>query len=337
MNHRPGPGYTDRPVIRYRSAVAVTALGLGAVVWAILAGPRSPGLPLFVAGSAVPLAVLLAVRAKLLLPFPGRAFLGGGTVGPMVALASHAFVGAFAVAFFLGFARSGTHLLESLRADPRLTAVLASPWVILLLVEVSLVAPLTEEAGKALGAAFSRPENRGQAFLAGVAAGTGFAVVENLLYAGLGATMAGPWPAIAATRSLGAAVHPLASGIVMLGWWEWRHERDLSRLAKRFVAGAGIHALWNGAVVALIVADTAAGQSAVSRTVSGIALAYIGALGVSVGAALWTMTAGLADGERAIDVRFSDARAVGGWIVLAASLLVPVVILLLAFPGFYLG
>jgi hypothetical protein len=54
--------------------------------------------------------------------------LGGGVVGPIVAIASHASVGAFAYAFFLGFADAGRGLLDALRLDPRLQEVLASPW-----------------------------------------------------------------------------------------------------------------------------------------------------------------------------------------------------------------
>ncbi|NIS37015.1 MAG: PrsW family intramembrane metalloprotease, partial [Actinobacteria bacterium] len=67
------------------------------------------------------------------------------------------------------------------------------------------------------------------------AAGAGFAVVENVLYALGGAWASGPWTAILLARLPGAAVHPLASGLVVLGWWELRRE-DRSSHGVRLMA-----------------------------------------------------------------------------------------------------
>jgi hypothetical protein len=247
-------------------------------------------------------------------------------------------VAAFAFAFFLGFAESGRHLLEALRADPRLTTVLASPWVILAMIELVAVAPLTEEAGKALGAGLGRPHTRAQAFLAGAAAGAGFAFVENLLYAVAGATLGGPWPAVVLGRALGAAVHPLATGLVAMGWWEWRRERSLPRLAKRFLAGAGIHALWNGSLVALWVVGTAYVESGASPQLGAVALGYEAAIGVAMAGLLWMATVAVSrDRDPFAALDFRQGRTVAAWAVLGASVLVPVGILILAFPAFYLA
>jgi RsiW-degrading membrane proteinase PrsW (M82 family) len=115
----------------------------------------------------------------------------GGTIGVVTAVIGHAMVFWFAYAFFLGFAEAATQVLDVLRVDPRFIAVAGSPWTILLFIELAVVAPLLEEVGKAVGASVFRPTDRRSAFMAGVAAGTGFAIVENVLYA-LGADFLGP-------------------------------------------------------------------------------------------------------------------------------------------------
>ncbi len=320
----------------YRFAAFVGAAGLAAVVWTILADSPAPA-GLFVA-AAGPVAVLAAVWGRLRVRFPGSAFVGGALIGPIVAVLGHAFVAAFAVAFVLGFAESGRALLDSLRADPRIVELLGSPWVILLLVEYVAVAPLAEEAGKALGARVSRPASRREAFLAGVAAGAGFAALENVLYAGLGSWFGPPWPAIVTARALGAAVHPLATGLVMLGWWEWRTGRDPRALLKGYLSGAAVHALWNGALVALAVAETAIGEQGAPAPLGPVSLAFAGVLGVVLGGVLWTVaTAVDAERDPFSALALGEGRMMAAWTVLSASLLVPVAVLALAFPGFYLG
>ena len=321
----------------YLPAMVAAAVGGSAILWAILPGGEPQPLALFVAAGAAPIAALLAVRARLGLPLPGRAVAGGALLGPVVAVASHAFVAAFAYLFFLGFADSGRKLLDALRADPRLVTVLASPWVIVLLIEVVAVAPLTEEAGKALGAGLAKPDSPREAFLTGVAAGAGFAVVENILYAGTAAALGGPWPAVVLGRALGAVVHPLATGLVALGWYEWRRDRDLPALLKRYLSGVGVHALWNGSLVALFVVQAAFALGTTSQ-LEAVALAYAATVGIAAAGLLWMATSAIASGRdpfTALD--FRQGRTVAGWTLLAASILVPVGMLILAFPGFYLG
>ena len=324
--------------VPYRAAAAALTVGIGAIVWSILAGAGPPAGALFVAAAAAPVAVLLAVLGRTGgRPLP-RALAGGAIAGPLVAVAGHAIVFAFAAAFLLGFLDSGRELLDSLRVDPRITDVLSSPWVLLLLVDVSVVAPLTEETGKALGARFARPATRGEAFVAGVTAGTGFAIVENVLYATMGALFGGPWAAIVVARAMGAAVHPLATGLVMTGWWDARHGRGGAALARGFFAGAGVHAVWNGAMVALVVAGTAIRVNGAPGMTGAASLAFTGALGAVAAAVLWVVTEAVADGrDPATAVRPSEARTVAAWVLLAASLLVPVAVIIVAFPSFYLG
>lgn len=322
----------------YRWAVAALCFGIGAIVWTILAGTEPPPGLLFVAAAAAPAAVLLAVLGRTDGRLPTAALMGGAILGPILAVVGHAVVFAFAAALFLGFLEAGRALLEELRVDPRITEVLASPWLLLLLVDLSVVAPLTEETGKALGARFARPASRREAFLAGVGAGTGFAIAENVLYALAGEVFGGPWPAIVVARGMGAAVHPLATGLVVMGWWDARHGGGGAALSRGFFAGAGVHALWNGSMVALAVAETAIRVSGAPGILGAASLAFTGALGVVAAAVLWMVTGSVIAGvDPASAVRVSEARTVAAWIVLAASLLVPVAVLVLAFPSFYLG
>lgn len=317
-----------------------TAAGLGLVlaaiglaVWSTLVPEFGSTGALIVGAAVAPIGVLLAVQGRVgASGREPRAAVGGGLVGPIVAIASYAFVGAFAYAFFLGFADAGRGLLEGLRFDPRLQELLASPWVVLLMVDVAVVAPLTEEAGKALGAfLFAPPRDRREAFLAGVSAGTGFAVVENLLYAGLAGAFGGPWQAVVLARILGSAVHPLASGMVALGVHDGRHGGGTAALLRGYGAGVGIHALWNGSLVVLTVAATMGEGSATAELVQ---LAFSAVLGAVLGAVLW-IRAGRVSRQPA-EPGWSRA-SLAAWVLLCASLLVPVAVIVLTFPSFYLG
>jgi RsiW-degrading membrane proteinase PrsW (M82 family) len=327
----------DRSVPRYADALFVLAVGLGAAGWTVLAGSGTPRIAMFVAAAAAPIALLLAVSARLDRPIPGGSILGGAIVGPIVAIVGHAVVAAFAAAFFLGFADSGRALMDELRIDPRLGDLLASPWVIVLLVDVSVAAPLVEELGKALGARVGAGsagiESREDAFIAGAAAGAGFAIIENVLYASLGAAFGGPWPAIIVVRSLGAAVHPLATGLVMLGWWNAGRGGGGRAFARGYLSGAGVHAIWNAAVVALFVVQQAtdAPSSAGAAT-----MAFTAMLGLIFAGWLWNVVRQMrVDVDPLSAIKPSDVRTLAPWVVLTAASLVPVTFVILAFPSFY--
>ncbi len=322
---------------RYLGAVLVGMAAVGAAVVGIAVGPDHFLPLLLVAAGGGPVAVALAVHARVGEPVRAAAMAGGALIGPAVTLATHALVGAFVYLFVLGFADAAGRLADTLQLDPRLVEVLASPWVLVLLVSAVAAAPLTEEAAKGLGARLARPAGRTEAFAAGVAAGAGFAVVENLLYAGLGTWFGGAWPEIALERSLGAAVHPLASGLVMLGWWDGRAGRRLG-LARGYLAGVGVHALWNGALVALAVVETAFELGAVGDPLTTAGLGYVMVMAMAAGALLWKVTRAVAaDGDPLADPALAGGRAVAAWTLVTASVLVPVAALLLAFPGFYGG
>ena len=201
------------------------------------------------------------------------------------------------------------------------------------------MAPLTEELAKAAGAAVARPASRREAFLFGVAAGVGFAIVENILYASLGSAFGGPWPAIALSRSMGAAVHPLACGLVMVGWWEWRSDRRPATLVRGYLSGVGIHALWNGSLVVIGVVESVLSLGgSVAGALGPLALTYAAALGVVLCGVLGLVVAGIAEDRPAVRApSLRDGRMLAGWTVMSATLLVPVTVLVLAFPAFYRG
>jgi RsiW-degrading membrane proteinase PrsW (M82 family) len=319
---------------RYRQALVALFVGVAAVIWGVVGAPPSSALALFAGSAAFPIAVLLAVSGRLGADPPMGSLIGGGMIGPLVAVLSHFFVFGFAYVFFLGFAQAATAILGTLRIDPALVDLAGSPWMLLLFFEMVLVAPFTEEIGKAAGAWVQRPTKRTSAFMAGVAAGVGFAIVENVVYATGGLLFGPSWVAITSARMVGAAIHPLASGLVVMGWWEWRHGRDLGLLARRFLSGVGVHALWNGSIVVVGIVGEAYG---VDRLLGfgTLAIVYSAALGVVAVAALWRVSVSVAAGdERLAQFDGKDGVTIGSWVVIAASLLVPVALLFLAYPDF---
>ena len=125
----------------------------------------------------------------------------------------------------------------------------------------------------------------------------------------------------------------------MLGWWEWRQTKSVSALLKGYLAGVGIHALWNGSLLIVGIVETVLTTGGrVSAPLAPIALIYAAILGVILAGVLRIVTAGVAEDRRPFDaINFGTSRPIAIWTVLSASLLVPVALLLLAFPAFYHG
>jgi RsiW-degrading membrane proteinase PrsW (M82 family) len=331
-------GFPERLRARRAYAAAFALLGAGGAAILLAAFGVAARDLILVAAPATPIAIGCILAGRMARPVPWRAPLLGAVVGTGIGLVVEPLAAGFVLLFVQGFAGSGQRLITSLQLDPRLVTVLASPWVLVLLVELVAVAPLTEEAGKALGARLARPRSREEAFYFGAWAGVGFALVENLLYAGIGATAGGGWPLVALSRSLGAAVHPLATGLVMLGWWQWRDSRRPLDLARGYLSGAGIHALWNGTLVTLGVVVAAWSVGTIGTGLQYLSLVYGGVLGVAMAAALWVVAGNVAGGRDPLMGRtLRSARPVAMLTVLGASLLVPLAILVVAFPNFYRG
>lgn len=316
----------------YQRSLLGGAVALATVAWIVFSPDTAFPLGLLIGAASVPVTVLFVVAGRMDAMPPARSLVGGATIGVGVALASHAVVTAFAYFFFLGFAEAAVDALDSLRIDPEFTSVLSSPWTLLYLIELAVVAPLTEETGKALGAYLGRPANRRDALLAGVAAGVGFAVIENILY-GFGGLFYS-WEPVVLGRMLGAAVHPLASALVAVGWWELRHGGNRAVGIRRILAGVGTHAAWNGSLVIASVAGVAYDNGGGSGIAALLSLIYVGVIGVITAAGLWRFVAGVARDEGLPNLSPMDGRVIALWTVLASSLLVPVAVLVLAFPDF---
>jgi RsiW-degrading membrane proteinase PrsW (M82 family) len=317
---------------------AVILLGIAAAALILTIAGVGAGALALIGASAAPIAVGAALCGRLRRPAPWRALLVGGGIGVLVFLLTEPLVDGFVALFVQGFADSGRQLIQSLQIDPRLATVLASPWVLVLLITMAAVAPLTEEAGKALGAGLAGPQSREEAFLFGAWAGVGFALVENLVYAGIGMAAGHQWPMVAVSRSIGAAANPLATGLVMLGWWQWRRERRVITLVRGYLSGVGVNALWNGTTVVLGVVVAALAVGGPSKSLEYAVLVYNSVLGVVLAVALWVVAGAVAAGrDPLLTVSLRSARSVAMVSVLGASLLVPLAVLVIAFPGFYLG
>jgi RsiW-degrading membrane proteinase PrsW (M82 family) len=231
------------------SAIACADLAVLAAIWAVLGVDLR--LRTLLTGAFVGLVAALALFLLLLLP---------------IAIVSPGFEDRLR-----DFVRSPTTFVDRNSID-----------MFLVLVAV-VVAPLTEEPAKALGAMFAKPTTRRTAFLAGATAGAGFAIFENLGYSAAAAADATVWRETLILRSLSGALHPLATALVVLGVVEWRARRRPRAIWLGLGAGIGIHALWNGTAVVLDVVQFGTEAGELPGIARAAALIYTGALGVAMG------------------------------------------------------
>jgi RsiW-degrading membrane proteinase PrsW (M82 family) len=140
-------------------------------------------------------------------------------------------------------------LMDALMFGP-LTEELLSPWFLVALVEIAIIAPLVEELVKPLPLLplLKRLESPRDALLLGALAGAGFAAVENLLYV---AALGSAWGGVLVARALGAALHPFGAGLMAVAWWHVLHHESGSaaRWFRNYGLAVGAHALWNGTCV----------------------------------------------------------------------------------------
>jgi hypothetical protein len=139
-----------------------------------------------------------------------------------------------------------------------LQAIRFSPIILLILLVTAIEAPIQEELAKAVGPIWMgrRIQNERQAFALGLAAGAGFAILENMLYQGVYALQNGwTWGGVTAIRGIGAVMHPLCTGWVVLAWYKEREHLPgwLFRRLKAFLTAVLVHTLWNGGFIVLVV------------------------------------------------------------------------------------
>jgi RsiW-degrading membrane proteinase PrsW (M82 family) len=322
-------------------ALAVTLGAIGLVLFA----PFDPGPFLVVAAIGPPVTALLLAAAvsggasRSLVP----SALIGAVVIPMLVLLAGGALAAIVFGLVEPLAEAGRDLLDELRVDPTLLGVLSSPWAVVLLVQLAVAAPLIEEALKPLGSLTRRPSSARDAFLFGVAAGAGFAAVENLLYASGWFLWGESWLAVSLLRSVGAAIHPLGAGLVSLGVWTATQNRRPGVAFASFGAAAAVHALWNGTIAVILVLfnerDFVAGGLGGTALTWGVTLAVL--LVLLGGAALAGLVglarrvAGTEAPERVMPrLAPSGPRGIVAWAAAMVLLLVPAAILILEFPDF---
>lgn len=183
------------------------------------------------------------------------AFVGGGTVSVIIALAIEIILPLIVLALVFNLVDPVLPRLETLfgaLAGKNVAQAITNPAFIYLFIQVAVIAPLAEEFAKPL---ITLPIldrlTRRDAFLVGALAGAGFAALENVLYAGFGFAF---WAGILLVRALGAAVHPLGSGLTALAWRDvlLRQPNAGVNWLFRFGAAVGLHALWNGGSLLVI-------------------------------------------------------------------------------------
>jgi hypothetical protein len=236
----------------------VLALAAGLGFWRIdLSRPFL--MPLFAAaaGALAPLAVIgwLAGRQEgRVNTRQGWVALGlGSTASTSLAYVLNLLVPAAVLYLVFGLADTmlplAEDLLDALQFGP-LTEELLSPWFLVALIELALVAPLVEELVKPLPLLplLKRLDSPRQALLVGALAGAGFAAVENLLYA---AAFGSGWGGVLAMRAMGAALHPFGAGLMAVAWWRVLRQEPggATGWVRTYGLAAGVHALWNGTCV----------------------------------------------------------------------------------------
>lgn len=315
---------------RYISAALVALAGVAFATVSVVV-PDSIGVAgLVLAAAAVPSAALLVAMERLKVTLPVGALIAGGTIAIGITLVGHALVGGGVYFVLGGFAE---WLIDGADGalDAELMDTLSDPWMIFIAIEVIVLAPLIEEFAKAVSARISRPHDRKSAFMAGAAAGVGFAVIENIAYATGGIYEIGGWEVVVLVRMLGSAVHPFAAGLVALGWWEFRANSERGSAVRLMGAGVGVHALWNGAVMAVFVVSASYSGDATALESVLVSIAYAGALGLVIAAGAWQSLNRVADGDLpAATADPGDARAMSAWVVVASTMLIPAIAVVFA-------
>jgi RsiW-degrading membrane proteinase PrsW (M82 family) len=238
--------------------------------------------PVLTALAFPPLHVVAAISPALaLLAFAGRRTRAaswrtvslelshGGLLAPAVALAAEIvllLIVVLIISFLVALTPGGLdRLMElSLRLqDPgwvedsaNVAELLLSPWALTAIVSIFvIIAPLIEEFLKGLGilllalVAYRLP-GRSEALLWGVACGAGFALGESLFN---GSIALEGWGAVMIVRCGASLMHCVASGVMGLGWYQALVKRRPLGWLAAYGASAGIHALWNGAAIAVAV------------------------------------------------------------------------------------
>ncbi|HUE99285.1 MAG TPA: PrsW family glutamic-type intramembrane protease [Anaerolineales bacterium] len=220
--------------------------------------------PLFVLGAALSVfAVLAWSYRKMGFPITWRqaalAFVSGSTLSIIVTIILGTALSLVAYLLLEPFWYLAEEFADIGWGAPGfIERLFASPLILVFLAITAIEAPIPEEFAKALGIPLfgrARIQNERQAFAIGLASGAGFAVLENMLYAGIYASYNGwSWAGITLLRSIGTVLHPIGTGIIALGWFRMRNTEGggAGTLFKAYLLSVGLHTLWNGGFEPLV-------------------------------------------------------------------------------------
>lgn len=277
----------------------VIALTIGLGLWQLEGVAPLLGPWFIIAAAALPplAAVVWAVNGRpgwLTWRRAGVAFSGGVTVSVPLAILLEILVPTIVIGLLLDLGEPVLNALGELvdlLAGGRVARALTSSGFLIALVELALVAPLVEELTKSLVVLplLRGLKSRRDAFLLGVAAGAGFAALENIIYALFSGRY---WGGILTVRALGAAVHPLGTGLTAVAWHALLNRNPGTD--RRWVGGFGLavaqHAVWNGGLALWMALSGAAffGPKPWEANVMGVGIA-VGMLAIIAleGVALW--------------------------------------------------
>ena len=238
----------------------LTALVLLAdlIIWNL---NRAPGaavavMPLAILSGVLPALAILALASQRLRDATSRRHLWislvyGATLAPLLAIILE-FIATILITLLFTVLGSRVSLASiNGQGNPQSPAE-----VIVLLLVLSVVAPLVEEGVKPLGAVLiiRRLRTPAEAFLLGLAAGIGFNIFETIGYISTGEA---DWISVAIERIGAGLLHGVGAGMAALGWYYLINGRGV-RL--RWLRGVGCiiyavlqHAVFNGSnLLALI-------------------------------------------------------------------------------------
>jgi hypothetical protein len=186
------------------------------------------------------------------------AFAGGITVSTFLTFLLVGLVITIALALVNNFAISLFNQIDNAAVSgPDSVMTLLSGWnYVYVFILVAFIIPIAAELCKPLVTLpiLGRLSSQ-DAFLIGSAAGTGFAMMSNLVVAGWGLAL---WNGTLVILLLGGAINPFCTGFVTLGWYRilQKNSKAWSDWATRLCIAVIIHAAWNsGSFLLLTVGD----------------------------------------------------------------------------------
>ena len=245
---KPSPRFTlPNPLLFALLAVVVWVAAI--ILWhaAPTPGPAVATVPLLILSGALPAFAILAFATwRLRMPSSRRhvwmSLLYGATLAPLLAIILE-FIAILVMVNIFG-ANSSSAATDPSNINPNNPIA-----VFVLLLTISVAAPVVEEGLKPLGAVLimRRLRTPASAFLMGLAAGIGFDIFETIGYIGSGEA---DWVNVSVERLGAGLLHGVGAGMAALGWYYLINGKGV-RL--RWLRGVGCityavaqHAIFNG-------------------------------------------------------------------------------------------